>query len=229
MPNTRLGAKSAKNNPESTTATSKENMAAEAEDQPTLKAIFDMVKKTNTTVTTMEIRLKRLGEEGHPEITKLSTQINELTTSVNTYTDQITTLETTVKEQNSTIQALTVKVHELERVNRVHNLILEGIPETANENVRAKVDDLLRDLGLNFGDDWCDIIYRKGPKPKQTTGRPRPIFVSFPYLRLKHMVLRNAYKLKDLPERKYTYLSDDISVEQQRKRRDIRCLHGYAK
>ena len=99
MPNTRLGAKSAKNNPESTTATSKENMAAEAEDQPTLKAIFDMVKKTNTTVTTMEIRLKRLEEEGHPEITKLSTQINELTTSVNTYTDQITTLETTVKEQ----------------------------------------------------------------------------------------------------------------------------------
>ena len=43
------------------------------------------------------------------------------------------------------------------------------------------------------------------------------------------MILRNAYKLKDLPQYKNTYLSDDISVDQQRKRRDLRCLHANAK
>ena len=168
MPETRGGAKST---PEDTTNTEKPTesiMAAEAE--PTLKAIFDMVKNTNATVTTMETRLKHLEEEGHPEIKKLSDRIANLTTSVNNYTDQIATLETTVKEQNTTIKALTGRVEDLERERRAHNLILEGIPEKTNENVRATVDDLIRNLGLDFGEDWCDTIYRKGQNNKQTTG-----------------------------------------------------------
>ena len=64
---------------------------------------------------------------------------------------------------------------------------------------------------------------------KQTTGRPRPIFVAFPYIRLKSKVLCHAYKLKNNPERKFTYLSEDITPEQQAKRQDLRCLHPYAK
>ena len=64
---------------------------------------------------------------------------------------------------------------------------------------------------------------------KQMTQRSRPIFVSFLYIRLKHKVLRNAYKLKDKQERKNTYLSDDLTSDQQTKRRDLRCLHAYAK
>ena len=62
---------------------------------------------------------------------------------------------------------------------------------------------------------------------KQTTGRPRPIFVAFPYIRLKNKMLRNAYKLKEIPNRKYTYLSEDITPEQQSKQRDLRCLNAY--
>ena len=46
-------------------------------------------------------------------------------------------------------------------------------------------------------------LYTEKAQPKQKTGRPRPIFVSFSYLRLKHMVLPNAYKVKDVPERKH--------------------------
>ena len=112
MPETRGGAKSTLKDPTTTEVNTNTNMAADAE--PTLKAIFDMVKNTNTTVTTMEVRLKHLEEEGHPEIKKLSTQIADLTTSVNNYTDQVTTLEATVNEQKSTIKTLTGKVESLE-------------------------------------------------------------------------------------------------------------------
>ena len=83
-------------------------------------------------MTTMETRQNRLEEEGHPEIKKLSTQITELTLSVNNYIDQIVSLETTVKEQKTTIEALTVKVDGLECISRSHNIFLEGIPETPN-------------------------------------------------------------------------------------------------
>ena len=81
-----------------------------------------------------------------------------------------------------------------------------------NTNILIIGDSNIKDIGENLKGpqyrtknltNWCDVIYRKGPKPKQTTGRPRPIFVSFSYLRLKHMVLPNAYKLKDVPERKH--------------------------
>ena len=113
------------------------------------------------------------------------------------------------------------KLQELETQRRAHNLIIEGIAETANENIRLKVDKLFEVLGLEFGQDWCDTIYRMGQK-KQTTTRPRPIFISFPYLRLKTMVLGNAYKLKDLEGRKYPYLTDDMTPEEQSKRRDLR-------
>ena len=100
MPTTRTGATSITENPNLDT-TSKNIMAAK-EDEPTLQAIFNMVKNTNDTVTTMEIRLKRLKEDGTPEIKKLS----ELTTSVNSYTDQIGELENTVKDQKVTIKQL---------------------------------------------------------------------------------------------------------------------------
>ena len=53
--------------------------------------------------------------------------------------------------------------------------------------------------------------------------------MSFPYLRLKHKVIRNAYKLKEKEERKFTYLTDDLTQDQQLKRRDLRCLNAYAR
>ena len=67
-----------------------------------------------------------------------------------------------------------------------------------------------------------------GPN-KQTATRPRPILVIFPYLRMKSCVFRNAYKLKTIESRKNTYLSDDMSPEQQSQRRDLRCLHALAR
>ena len=149
MPTTRTGATSITEKTDTPQPNQETNMAAEPE--PTLKAIFDRVKNTNNTVTTMESRLKRLEEEGNPEITRISTQLTDLTTSVNTYTDQITKLEATVTAQKATMNELSVKVQGLERQNRVHNLIIEGIPETANEDVRNTIDELLEDLGLDFG------------------------------------------------------------------------------
>ena len=61
------------------------------------------------------------------------------------------------------------------------------------------------------------------------TQRPRPIFVSFTYMRLKHKVLRNAHKLKDKEGHKHTYLTDDLTLDQQVKQRDLRCLNSYAR
>ena len=216
MPITRTGATSIKgkvNPPEDITTTK----MADNTNEPSLREIFDMVKNTNDSVTSMEQRLKRLEEEGNPELKKMSDEMTKLTTSINGYTDQITELEATVKTQKVTIHELTEKINDLETLNRSHNLIVEGIAKSNNENVRSKIDELFEDLGLDFGAEWCDLIYRKGPK-KQTTQRPRPIFVSFPYMRLKHQVLRNAYKLKEKEERKFTSLSDDLTQDQQSKR-----------
>ena len=126
----------------------------------------------------METRLKRLEEEGNPEMKKLTDKIDQLTTSVNEYTDQIRVLEATVSAQEVIITTLTDKVEELEHRHKVHNLVIEGVSESADENVRSTIDKLFEDLELEFGAEWCDLIYRMGKK-KQTTNRPRPIFVSF--------------------------------------------------
>ena len=160
MPKTRTGEKTTPETSDKSENLDITNMAAENE--PTLKAIFDIVKSTNNTVTSMEIRLKRLEEEGNPEIKKISTQISEQTTNITVYTDQIASLEATVTTQKQEIIELSSKVSELEKLRRVHNLIVEGIPETTNEDVRYKIDQLFEDLDLDFGTDCCDFIYKMG-------------------------------------------------------------------
>ena len=114
MPKTRSGANATPGISDSTENLDNTNMAAENE--PTLKAIFDIVKSTNNTVTSMEIRLKRLEEEGNPEIKKISTQLDDLTTNVTVYTDQIASLEATVTTQKQEIVELSSKVSELEKL-----------------------------------------------------------------------------------------------------------------
>ena len=127
MPQTRAGANTIPDKSTPLQTDINTNMATDPE--TTLKAILDMVRNTNSTVTMMETRLKRLEEESNPEINCISTQLTELTTSVNAYTDQISKLETTVTTQQQVNTDLTAKVQDLECQNRIHNLIVEGIPE----------------------------------------------------------------------------------------------------
>ena len=63
MPITRTGANSTKDKSDATVQNGKSNMAA-TNVKPSLEAIFDVVKSTNQTVTSMETRLKRLEEKG---------------------------------------------------------------------------------------------------------------------------------------------------------------------
>ena len=90
-----------------------------------------MVKNTNTTVTSMEIGLKHLEDEGNQEIKKVSTQLQSLTTNINHYTNQITELEKAVKGQKVMIDSMANKIQEMENHRRAHNLIIEGIAETS--------------------------------------------------------------------------------------------------
>ena len=52
------------------------------------------------------------------------------------------------------------------------NIIIGGIPEKSDENVKMTVDDMLSDMATNFRSDELSAAYRLG---SNTGGRTRPI------------------------------------------------------
>ena len=52
-----------------------------------------------------------------------------------------------------------------------HNVVIEGIKESNNEDLRSIIDNLFSDLELDYTVEWCDAIFRLGPKTDSKRSR----------------------------------------------------------
>ena len=129
--------------------------------------------------------------------------------------------------KQATIEKLEERFDSMERKQKSHNMIIEGVKEKHNENLRLIVDEMLEDMGVSFNVEWIDCIYRVGPK-KQGSDR-RPIILNFPFLSYKHEIFRNVYKLKDNQKWRGIYLQDDLTQAEMLKKKETRAIYAYAK
>ena len=119
------------------------------------------------------------------------------------------------------------RLDSMEKRQKNHNMIIEGVKEKQNENLRLILDEMLEDMGVSFTVEWVDCIYRVRPK-KQGTDR-RPIMINFPFLSYKHEIFQNIYKLKDNQKWRGVYLQDNLTLVEQSKKKETRAIYAYAK
>ena len=158
----------------------------------------------------------------------LKQELADIKVELNTVINRAEAIDTVNKEQAVRINVLEDKVQEYELEKRSHNVIVAGLPESNNEDIRATIDNLLNNIGCNFMVEWCDSVYRMGVR-SEGNKRGRPVKVVFPYLRYKHLFFKNLYKLKNMPEWKGTYANDDLTPVKQAERKEMRAVFSYAK
>ena len=165
------------------------------------------------------------------DVQKISKALDEQHDTNNDVDQRITKLESRSGVQTNYIAKLELRISQIEEDKRKTNLILDGVVEQDNENVREIVSSLLVDLGVSFGLQDVVNAYRLGQKRDTVTGRPRarPIIMKLKSSDLKAEIYRNISKLKDNLKWKKIYLNDDCSPEVQAQRRDLRCIAALAK
>ena len=159
---------------------------------------------------------------------KSDVKLNWIEKNTTELSDRIVTLEKEVDSKSRRIDRLEKKIEEFEQTSRSHNVIIEGLQEENNENLRKKLDDLFEALELPYDSEWIDTAYRMGVKPDNPR-RPRAVKVNFPFLRYRNQLFRNTYKLKRIQKYKKVYLVDDYSQEVQEQLKEIRAINAYAK
>ena len=68
-------------------------------------------------------------------------------------------------------------------------MIIEGLFEEKNENLRRKLDELFETLELPFDSECIDTAYRMGTASKKSK-RPRAVKINFPFLHYQNELFR---------------------------------------
>ena len=107
-------------------------------------------------------------------------------------------------------------------------MIIEGLPDDKNENLRQKLDELFEYLEVPFDSDWIDTSYRIGNRHDQNK-RPRAVKLNFPFTRCVNDLYRNSFKLKRNKKYQKIYLVEDYPIKVQEEIKVMRAINAFAK
>ena len=192
----------------------------------------DVIDQMQTSMDQLETRIEQKIDDNAEKVsTSLKTSGNKLDIIEKNTTDlstRVDTLEKEVSAKDKHIEKLSKKIDDLEQEKRNHQVIIEGLPEDKNDNLRRKLDELFAALDLPFDSEWIDLAYRIGTKNDKST-RPRAVKVSFPFLRYRNELFKNTYKLKNTQKFKRVYLVDDYPQDVQENIKELRAVSAFAR
>ena len=210
----------------------KKNMAdANAKDPKdlTLKDVIDQMKESmHELETKMEKKIDENAKKFEARCKTSDEKLDKIEANTNDMSDRITTLEQEVDSKNKTIQTLQSRVETLEEERRNHNVIIEGLPEEKNGNLRRTLDDLFGFLEVSYDSEWADSVFRIGVKNDKVK-RPRAVKVCFLFVRCKNELYKNSYKLKKSQKYQRVYLVEDYPPKVQDQMKVMRAISAFAK
>ena len=133
-------------------------------------------------------------------------------------------LEMSLEIQRNTyaIQKLTGKQANLETNTKKKNLILEGVPELQQRDVRENLQDticaIFAEMGISKPIDY-DLAYRIGNYAGKA---PRPILISFIRQDDRNMIYANRLQLRKTRNFQRVWVSEDVTPQTRRSRNVIR-------
>ena len=110
----------------------------------------------------------------------------------------------------------------LQQYGRRENMRIAGLPETENENVREKVNNIGQRIGVTIPESAINVVHRTGPR-----GGPRPprmVLVRFASREVKYELLRNKKNLKDIPDLKGIFIGEDLTPLRAKLLRKVKSL-----
>ena len=196
--------------------------------EPTIQDVLNSIKNMELRLDAkMDEQVKILKTNQEASDKKIEGKINNIEKGLSNHSDEMSLLQKKSDRQQATITKLEARIKSMERKQKSHNMLIEGLKEKNNENLRLIVDEMLEDMEISFNVEWIDCIYRVGTK--RNNSDRRPVMLNFPFLSYKHEIFRNVYKLHDMKKWKGVYLQDDLSMSEQLKKKETRAIYVFAK
>ena len=205
------------------------------EAQSQLCEIKDLLKKQAEAELGTKEMLKKHIESSSAASKLLESKFDNLSQQIIHATAGVTSLNTRVQEMETKNVALGLEVREvreqlqiLQDERRERNIVIEGLPDSATENVRTAVSSLLEDLTVSFTANDVDSVYRMG-RYVEGMQRPRPVMLKLATMTQKKEIFRMIHLLKGKAKWSKVHLQDDLPKETLNQRRDIRCIASLAR
>jgi len=159
-----------------------------------------VIAKQSAEIATLSKRIEELGQSNV-----------QLQRECKILEDKVTSLSTSILEEVE------------DRCRRRKNLIFSGIPEQTSGSVEnrkemdlSQIEEILKELVPDVGDDDLLEVHRIG---RAESGKCRILKVRFRDEDDRINVLRNAKRLRDMPDRKGVYINPDLTVLQRKERK----------
>ena len=208
-------------------ASDKTNMAAKPD--LTLQDVIDQLKASVTTLETkLETKIDENAAKISADLKNSENKLDVIDKNTSDLSTRVETLEREVKSKDTRIEQLATRVNELEMEKRKHFVIIEGLQEDKNDNLRRKLDELFMEMELPYDNEWVDIAYRMG-KRNDKSKRPRAVKLSFPFLRYRNELFKKSYKLRDSQKFSRVYLVDDYPQETLEEIKELRAVSAFAR
>lgn len=134
--------------------------------------------------------------------------------------DQI--IDNMSRNMNEQLSAMKRDVDENTKERRNRNMVINGLPESANENCMNTVVEFLKRLMPSISSKDILAAYRLGKKMGGESDFNRSTMVKFKDPELKMAVMRKKSALKDTEMNKGIFCNDDLPEEQRRLRQKMR-------
>ena len=220
--------------------------------------VFDqegLVTKATENLILLENRMKdaetRLGtsetltNETAKLLADLTTKVSGISTNVTAIGQRVDTTEEDIhRSAKGLLSTRLIVNNHMDRMekfdadDRAKTLIVEGLSEPfGQEDLRKFLDDLFKDLGLNYGNEKCEFIYRRGKRQAETPNvnkdggstKSRPIVVKLQHRSTKGEIFRNIRFLHDKPGWQGISLMDDLTARERKQYNDLRAIFFLAK
>ncbi|KAK7944286.1 hypothetical protein WMY93_000014 [Mugilogobius chulae] len=116
-------------------------------------------------------------------ITGIETKMEGVCNDVKTVTTKVEQLEKKVEQVEQPVRAAQKRIDEMETYTRKWNLLLNGVTESDQEDIRGKVIDICQQVLPDMRDclaDKVDTVHRLGRRRRPAEGtQPRTIIVQF--------------------------------------------------
>lgn len=206
--------------------------------------IEDVLPKVENRLTLLEgkqgthhLRIKELGDKTQSieasleyqtkEFNENKMDLDELRRKTDAQGVQIEKLISENALLRGQVNTLTEGQNILDNKQRKYNLVLEGVNETKGEDVRQLANDLITKASDDEGiKKEVDSVYRIG---KKTSGKSRPIIVTFKNLETRDLVLSKASVIKKGSNNRKLWINKDLTDTTRQRSSAVRKCYNRLK
>lgn len=239
-----------------TTHVNKQTMKRDANspiENSSKKLATEKPSNTDNSLTTMEEDLANVKFELKDGIGSITTKLGEVFTAQSqimeavsfhgqhllTLNEELAALKIEVQEKDKVINKLTGSwrdsltkmkrdVDENTKDRRNRNMVINGLPESPNENCVKVVVEFLKKIAPSISTSDILTAYRLGKKASEGSEYNRSTMVRFKDVMVKLDVMKKKSSLKNSAENKGIFCNDDLPEEKRKIRQKLRVISNFA-